>query len=102
MVPECSVCGGTLKPDVVFFGANVASSVVQDAYAAVESCDSMIVVGSSLHVWSGFRFVKRAVELNKRVLVVNMGETRADELPGVMKVEEDCTDFLPSLQEAMQ
>ncbi len=63
VVPDCDECGGVLKPDVVFFGENVPAPRVQQCYDAVEALtadDALLVVGSSLTVMSGFRFVRRA------------------------------------------
>eukprot|EP00656_Telonema_subtile_P014094 TRINITY_DN1717_c0_g1_i3.p1 TRINITY_DN1717_c0_g1~~TRINITY_DN1717_c0_g1_i3.p1 ORF type:complete len:316 (+),score=76.64 TRINITY_DN1717_c0_g1_i3:167-1114(+) len=100
-VPACAVCEGVLKPSVVFFGANVRPPVVQTAFHSVDNSASMLVVGSSLHVYSGYRFVKRAAEQGKPIVIVNLGPTRADELPGVMRVNEDCSLFLPVLLQKM-
>ncbi len=85
-VPACPVCDGLLKPDVVFFGESVPRGRVDSAYAALESADGMLVVGSSLMVYSGFRFVQRAAERALPVAALNLGRTRADELLS-LKVE---------------
>lgn len=79
-VPPCPSCGGMLKPDVVFFGETVPPQKVRDSYAALEEADAVLVVGSSLAVFSGYRFVRRAAQLNKPIVVVNSGTTRADRL----------------------
>ncbi|MEY4550793.1 MAG: hypothetical protein RL685_6988 [Pseudomonadota bacterium] len=79
-VPPCPSCGGMLKPDVVFFGETVPPQKVRDSYAALEEADAVLVVGSSLAVFSGYRFVRRAAELSKPIVVVNSGATRADTL----------------------
>ncbi|WP_295531377.1 NAD-dependent protein deacetylase [uncultured Pseudacidovorax sp.] len=79
-IPPCPVCGGLLKPDVVFFGESVPRDRVDAAYAALEAADAMLVVGSSLMVYSGFRFVQRAVERGLSVAALNLGRTRADAL----------------------
>lgn len=79
MVPACA-CGGLLKPDVVFFGENVPAARVEAAWARLAAADAVLVVGSSLAVFSGFRFVRRAVERGQPVYVLNDGETRADPL----------------------
>ena len=94
-VPEC-VCGGVLKPDVVFFGDNVPRPTVQRAYALVDEADALLVVGSSLMVFSGLRFVRRALESETPVVIVNRGRTRADEL-NITKVDADCVDALHEL-----
>ena len=92
--PACPVCGGVLKPDVVFFGANVPRQRVDDAFAALDDADAMLVVGSSLMVYSGFRFCERAVALDKPIAAINQGRTRADALFAV-KLEMDCATVLP-------
>jgi NAD-dependent SIR2 family protein deacetylase len=95
-VPACVVCGGTLKPDVVFFGESVPAARVARAMAAVATCDAMLVVGSSLMVLSGYRFAKAAAEAGKPVAAINIGRTRADELL-TLKVSASCTHVLPLL-----
>lgn len=74
--PPCTRCGGLLKPDVVFFGENVRKSVVKQAWDIIESADALLVVGSSLTVYSGFRFVRGADERDLPVAIINLGETR--------------------------
>jgi NAD-dependent SIR2 family protein deacetylase len=96
VVPACSVCGGMLKPDVVFFGENVPKDRVETASRHVEQADAMLVVGSSLMVYSGFRFVQMAAKAGKKVAAVNMGKTRADDLLAV-KVEQPCETALAFL-----
>lgn len=78
VVPDCVVCGGVLKPDVVFFGENVAKERVDAAYAIVDDAEALLVVGSSLAVFSGFRFVLRATAQKKPIAIVNLGESRGD------------------------
>ncbi|MBS7458090.1 NAD-dependent protein deacetylase [Coralloluteibacterium stylophorae] len=79
-VPACAHCGGVLKPDVVFFGESVPKSRVADAFAHLGRADAVLVVGSSLMVFSGFRFVRAAAQAGLPVAAVNLGRTRADEL----------------------
>lgn len=79
-IPHCPQCGGILKPDVVFFGDNVPKTRVQQALDALERSDALLVIGSSLMVYSGFRFCKRAKEWNKPMAALTLGRTRADEL----------------------
>lgn len=79
-VPECVHCGGILKPDVVFFGDNVPKARVLSALDALRESDALFVAGSSLMVYSGFRFCKRAYEWNIPICTLNRGKTRADEL----------------------
>ena len=99
-VPGCSRCGGVLKPDVVFFGENVPKHRVERCYAAVDGLApdraALLVLGSSLTVMSGFRFVRRATGLGVPVVVVNRGPTRADDLP-VVRLQHGTTEFLTEL-----
>ncbi|MCE2028475.1 NAD-dependent protein deacetylase [Sessilibacter corallicola] len=96
-VPSCMSCGGVLKPNVVFFGGNVPREDVQASYAAVEKCDAVVVIGSSLMVYSGYRFCKRAAELNKPIVVINDGRTRADDILS-FKLAGDCQQILSKIQ----
>ncbi|WP_237066648.1 NAD-dependent protein deacetylase [Microbulbifer guangxiensis] len=77
---DCPQCGGILKPDVVFFGDNVPSARVQTALEGLRASEGLLVVGSSLMVYSGFRFCRYAREWNKPIAALNLGRTRADEL----------------------
>jgi NAD-dependent SIR2 family protein deacetylase len=77
-VVACEACGGDLKPDVVFFGGTVAQDVVARAYALLDEASALLVIGSSLAVYSGFRFAIRANDRNLPMAVVNLGPTRAD------------------------
>ena len=92
-VPECTRCGGVLKPAVVFFGESVPADKVSYAMRRVDEADAMLVVGSSLTVWSGFRFVKRAADRGLPIAIVNIGPTRGDDL-ATIKIEEKCGDVL--------
>jgi NAD-dependent SIR2 family protein deacetylase len=92
-VPDCAACGGLLKPDVVFFGENVPRDRVDRAEAHLAAADAMLVVGSSLMVFSGYRFVRAAARMGKPIAAVNLGRTRADELLS-LKVEGDCAQTL--------
>ena len=95
-VPACDACGGLLKPDVVFFGERVPPERVQCAFAALAEADAMLVVGSSLMVYSGFRFAQAAAYAGKPMAAVNLGRTRADDLLS-LKVDERCADALSFL-----
>jgi NAD-dependent SIR2 family protein deacetylase len=95
-VPSCARCGGVLKPDVVFFGESVPRSRVDAAMRALERADGVLVVGSSLMVYSGYRFVQAAAQSGKPVAAVNLGRTRADELL-TLKVTESCALALAAL-----
>lgn len=79
-VVDCLACGGVLKPDVVFFGENVPRARVEACYAQVRAASSLVVLGSSLTVMSGLRYVRHAASLGIPVVIVNQGETRGDEL----------------------
>lgn len=100
VVPGCQECGGMLKPDVVFFGENVPRATVDDAWSLFDEGEVLLVVGSSLTVFSGRRFVYRAVENDVPVAVVNLGPTRADEAAAV-KVEGQLGDTLTTLADAL-
>jgi NAD-dependent SIR2 family protein deacetylase len=95
-VVACRHCGGTLKPDVVFFGGNVPERTLAAAWSLFAEAEALLVVGSSLTVYSGFRFVRRAHEQSLPVAVVNLGPTRADELVAV-KVDAPAAALLPAL-----
>ena len=95
-VPACGSCGGVQKPDVVFFGENVPRHQVAAAQVALEEADAMLVVGSSLMVYSGFRFVQMAARRGIPNAAVNLGRTRADELL-TLKVEDRCEAALSFL-----
>jgi NAD-dependent SIR2 family protein deacetylase len=77
-VVDCASCDGVLKPDVVFFGENVPRPRVQACYAMVEQASSLVVLGSSLTVMSGFRYVRHAAKVPVPVVIVNQGATRGD------------------------
>ncbi len=79
-VPACEVCQGVLKPDVVFFGDNVPKERVLQCQIALTESDAMLVVGSSLQVYSGFRFCQQAAEQSTPIYCINPGLTRADAL----------------------
>ena len=99
-VADCVVCRGPLKPDVVFFGENVDKADVERAYAMVDASEALLVVGTSLQVFSGYRFVKRAAQRGQPIAVINLGETRGDALATV-KVEGRAGEILPVLVRAL-
>ena len=96
----CVACGGVLKPDVVFFGDNVARALVDEAYALVDEAEALVVLGSSLTVWSGFRFVRRAAERGRPVVIVNLGPTRGDEL-AALRIEAPLGALLPRVHSCL-
>lgn len=95
-LPVCPHCGGTLMPDVVFFGDNVPPARTAHALALMEAADALLVVGSSLMVFSGFRFCRMAAAAGKPIAAVNLGRTRADDLIS-MKIEDSAEQLLPQV-----
>jgi len=95
-VPACDRCAGMLKPDVVFFGEAVPRERVDGVRAALAQADALLVAGSSLMVYSGYRFVEDAVAAGKPVAVINQGRTRADSVL-TLKVEADVGPALEAL-----
>ena len=95
-VPFCPSCDGLLKPDVVFFGENVPRARVEAAMDHLAKSDAMLVVGSSLMVYSGFRFVDAAARAGKPIAAVNLGRTRGDDL-FQFKAEQACGEALAFL-----
>ena len=91
--PRCERCGGLLKPDVVFFGENVPRERYAHACQALAGADAMLVAGSSLMVYSGFRFVRLAHEAGLPIAIVNRGRTRGDDL-AELEIEEDVESTL--------
>jgi NAD-dependent SIR2 family protein deacetylase len=94
-------CGGILKPDVVFFGENVPKERVESTMTALEAARSLLVVGSSLMVFSGYRFVRAAARLGRPIAVVNRGHTRADAVASV-KLDGDAGRSLSEVAGALQ
>jgi len=95
-VPPCPHCAGMLKPDVVFFGENVPRERVDIGMQALHDADAMLVVGSSLMVYSGYRFAHAAARAGKPIAAVNIGSTRADSLLS-LKIEQSCAQALAFL-----
>jgi NAD-dependent SIR2 family protein deacetylase len=93
-VPKCVYCAGVLKPDVVFFGDGVAAKVTDQAFGELARADALLIVGSSLMVFSGFRFCRAAAAAGKPVAMVNLGKTRADDLIG-LKIAQSAEHVLP-------
>lgn len=86
IVPRCPECGGLVKPAVVFFGENVPAETTQQSLRLVGEADALLVVGSSLTVWSGYRLTRAAVEAGKPLYILNIGPTRADPI-ATLKIE---------------
>lgn len=100
VVPVCQACGGVLKPDVVFFGESVPKPVVEAAWAILDGADALLVVGSSLTVYSGYRFVREAARRGVPVGILNIGETRGD-AEAAVRVEAMAGEAMPRLVEAL-
>ncbi|MBV8860892.1 MAG: NAD-dependent deacetylase [Mycobacterium sp.] len=97
---DCPLCGGMLKPDIVYFGESVAKEVVEQAFSLVDASDALLVAGSSLTVFSGYRFVRHAAARRIPVAIVNRGHTRGDDLATV-KVDGGCSELLTLLAEEL-
>ncbi|MFV8749415.1 NAD-dependent protein deacetylase [Nannocystaceae bacterium ST9] len=98
---DCLRCGGVLKPDVVFFGESVPSDRVVRGYAMVEEAEALLVLGSSLAVFSGLRFVKRAAERRLPIAIVNAGPTRGDPL-ATLRLEARVGELIPRVVERLR
>ncbi len=95
-VPACLRCGGMLKPDVIFFGENVPRSRVERARLMLHEAEALLVVGSSLAVYSGYRFVAQASQDSKPVAIINLGPSRGDPLADI-RIEARLGEALPLL-----
>jgi NAD-dependent SIR2 family protein deacetylase len=101
VVPDCTVCGGVLKPDVVFFGEFVPPERFTEAAAIVRRADALLVAGSSLAVNSGIRLLEQARRRRLPIVVVNRGETKGDKVATV-KLDTGTSEFLVALHHALQ
>lgn len=97
---DCRSCGGMLKPDIVYFGESVSKEVVEQAFSLVDAASALLVTGSSLTVFSGYRFVRHAAARGIPVAIVNRGPTRGDDLAAV-KVDGGCSEILTLLAEEL-
>lgn len=95
-VIDCPRCKGILKPDVVFFGEGVPRPRVDKAFAIVDAAEVLLVVGSSLAVFSGFRFPRHMHRRGLPVVLLNLGPTRADGM-ATLKINQSAGRFLPRL-----
>ena len=100
-VAACVACGGVLMPDVVFFGGSVPRATLDAAWATFERAEALLVVGSSLAVFSGYRFVRRAAEHGVPVAIVNRGPTRGDPHAQI-RVDAGAGDTLAALAAALR
>lgn len=99
-VADCRACGGVLKPNVVFFGEQVPATIVERSYALVEEAELLLVLGSSLAVFSGLRFVRRAAARGLPIAIVTLGPTRGDSL-ATIKLEAPLGELLSRLAESV-
>jgi NAD-dependent SIR2 family protein deacetylase len=99
-IVDCPVCGGMLKPDIVYFGESVPKPRVEQAFAMVDDADVLLVAGSSLTVFSGYRFVRHAAARAKPVAIINRGPTRGDDLATV-KLDSGCSPMLVLLADEL-
>jgi len=97
---DCLRCAGMLKPNIVYFGENVPKDRVDEAYSLVEGTDALLVAGSSLTVYSGFRFVRHAAALDMPIAIINRGTTRGDDLATV-KIDSGCSPMLTLLADEL-
>jgi NAD-dependent SIR2 family protein deacetylase len=100
VLPGCVACGGALKPRVVFFGENVARPVVEEAFARVDAAEALLVAGTSLAVFSGYRFLLRAADRRIPIAIVNRGEVRGEERADV-KIEGSTGEVLSTFAERL-
>lgn len=101
LLATCEICNGRLKPDVVFFGESVAKPVVQRCFDLVEQAEALVVLGSSLQVMSGLRFVRAAARRGIPIVIINRGPTRADDL-ATIRVDGGCAETLAQLSWRMR
>eukprot|EP00039_Didymoeca_costata_P026995 m.17168 g.17168 ORF g.17168 m.17168 type:complete len:318 (+) comp5925_c0_seq1:360-1313(+) len=99
--PDCPQCSGILKPDVTFFGDNLSQERRDESFEITDSADLLLVLGTTLSTWSSYRLVRRALDNNCDVAIVNRGPTRADkDIPPEAKLEGDLQSILKSLQQS--
>jgi NAD-dependent SIR2 family protein deacetylase len=99
-IVDCLACGGMLKPDIVYFGESVPKERVEQAYSLVDGADALLVAGSSLTVYSGYRFVRHAAAHGLPIAVINRGRTRGDDLATV-KIDNGCSEMLALLADEL-
>ncbi len=96
IIPDCPICGGILKPDVVFYGEQVPRPRIEAVYTALNRADAVLVAGTSLMVFSAFQFIREATRQGKPIAAINQGKTRADDL-FMLKVEKPLGETLSTL-----
>jgi NAD-dependent SIR2 family protein deacetylase len=99
-IVDCPRCGGMLKPDIVYFGESVPKERVERAYSLVDGAEVLLVAGSSLTVYSGYRFVRHAAAASMPIAIVNRGRTRGDDLATVT-IDTGCSPMLTLLAEEL-
>ncbi len=99
-IVDCPACGGMLKPDIVYFGESVPKTRVDEAYSMVDDADALLVAGSSLTVYSGYRFVRHAAARGIPIAIVNRGRTRGDDLATV-RIDNGCSPMLALLADEL-
>ena len=100
VLADCTECGGRLKPDVVFFGESVPRDRVEQAYGLVDATEVLVVLGSSLTVMSGLRFVRHNAKAGRPVVIINRGPTRGDDL-ATLKIDQGCSESLTALAQLL-
>jgi NAD-dependent SIR2 family protein deacetylase len=100
VVPDCTVCGGTLKPEVVFFGEFVPRDRFQEAAAVVKRADALLIAGSSLAVNSGIRLLEQARRRHLPIVVLNRGATKGDRV-ATLKIDAGTTETLTALRDRL-
>ena len=100
VIPDCSVCGGVLKPDVVFFGELVPREKFDEARALVKRADALVIAGSSLVVNSGIRLLEQATRRRLPVVIINRGVTKGD-IRASVKIESGTSETLADLLERL-
>ncbi len=101
VLPQCHLCAGDLMPEVVFFGGTVPTERVNTCLDALEQADALLAIGSSLMVFSGYRFCRRASQLGKPIAIINPGVTRADEL-AALRLHSQATPLLTLVVEQLR
>jgi NAD-dependent SIR2 family protein deacetylase len=89
------------KPEVIFFGESIPEGIKERSYHDVDEADRLLVIGTTLATYSAFRLVKRALDARKPVMLINVGPTRADDLPGVHKVEIATSEIIRQVARAV-
>jgi NAD-dependent SIR2 family protein deacetylase len=97
---DCPACAGMLKPDIVYFGESVPKDRVAQSYSLVDAAEALLVAGSSLTVFSGYRFVRHAATRGIPIAIINRGGTRGDDLAAV-KVDNGCSEMLALLADEL-